>query len=70
MQAFWILKRKKNKLSERKVEPIPSLLQDVLDRLVRNQVLTVKPDFCVIDFFNEVTNFEALLMPCGNYNET
>lgn len=37
------------------MEPIPSLLQDVLDRLVKNQVLSVEPDFCVIDFFNEVS---------------
>lgn len=38
------------------MEAIPSLLQDVIDRLVGMQVLTVKPDTCIIDFFNEVVN--------------
>ncbi|WOL02607.1 hypothetical protein Cni_G11326 [Canna indica] len=40
-------------LGETTVEAIPRLLQDVFDRLVELQVLPVKPDFCVIDFFNE-----------------
>ncbi|KAG1358779.1 RNA demethylase ALKBH10B [Cocos nucifera] len=35
-----------------KVEAVPSLLQDILDCTVL-QVLTVKPDYCIIDFFNE-----------------
>ncbi|WOL00990.1 hypothetical protein Cni_G09703 [Canna indica] len=39
--------------AERKVEEIPSLLQDLLDRLVQLQILAVKSDFCVIDFFYE-----------------
>ncbi|KAG1342702.1 RNA demethylase ALKBH10B [Cocos nucifera] len=38
---------------ERKVEGIPNLVQDVFDRLVQLQIITVKPDFCTIDFFNE-----------------
>ncbi|URE44616.1 Hydroxyproline-rich glycoprotein family protein [Musa troglodytarum] len=38
---------------ERRVEAIPSLLQDVFDNLVQLQVLPVKPDYCIIDFFNE-----------------
>lgn len=38
---------------ERKVEAIPSLLQGIFDRLAQTQVLNVKPDYCVIDFFNE-----------------
>ncbi|XP_042385264.1 RNA demethylase ALKBH10B-like [Zingiber officinale] len=39
---------------EREVEDkIPSLLKDVLDRLVRLQIFLMKPDFCTIDFFNE-----------------
>lgn len=33
--------------------PIPQLLQDVIDSLVSTQVLTVKPDSCIIDVFNE-----------------
>ncbi|XP_008789249.2 RNA demethylase ALKBH10B-like [Phoenix dactylifera] len=35
-----------------KVEAVPSLLQDILDCIVL-KVLTVKPDYCIIDFFNE-----------------
>nr|XP_018679072.1 PREDICTED: uncharacterized protein LOC103977152 isoform X4 [Musa acuminata subsp. malaccensis] len=38
---------------ERKVGAIPSFLQDVLDRVVQLQVLPIKPDFCIIDFFSE-----------------
>ncbi|XP_020104987.1 uncharacterized protein LOC109721673 isoform X2 [Ananas comosus] len=38
---------------DRKVEAIPSIMQDVLDRLVRLQVLPVTPDYCIVDFFSE-----------------
>ncbi|GAB2279927.1 hypothetical protein Dimus_014562 [Dionaea muscipula] len=38
---------------DRKVEPIPALLQDVIDRLVSMQVFPSKPDSCIIDVFNE-----------------
>ncbi|XP_074555662.1 uncharacterized protein LOC141811538 [Curcuma longa] len=38
---------------ERKIEAIPSILCSVFDCLFEMQVLPVKPDFCVIDFFNE-----------------
>lgn len=37
-----------------KVEAIPNLLQDILESLVSLQVTPVKPDSCIIDFFNEV----------------
>ncbi|KAL6186963.1 hypothetical protein ACLB2K_043080 [Fragaria x ananassa] len=37
---------------DRRMEAIPSL-QDVIDRLIGTQVLTEKPDSCIIDFFNE-----------------
>lgn len=50
------------KLSERRVEAIPSLLQDVFDNLVQLQVLPVKPDYCIIDFFNEVRKFYTFVM--------
>lgn len=33
--------------------PIPQLLQDLIDRLVCTQVLTMKPDSCIIDVFDE-----------------
>ncbi|XP_072989912.1 RNA demethylase ALKBH10B-like isoform X2 [Typha latifolia] len=39
--------------TERKVGAIPRLVQDVLDHLVQRQILPVKPDYCIIDFFNE-----------------
>uniref|UniRef100_A0A1D1YIG2 Uncharacterized protein n=1 Tax=Anthurium amnicola TaxID=1678845 RepID=A0A1D1YIG2_9ARAE len=38
---------------ERRVAPIPDALQDILDQLVKLQIMTFKPDFCVVDFFNE-----------------
>ncbi|KAK1314091.1 hypothetical protein QJS10_CPA06g02312 [Acorus calamus] len=38
---------------ERKVEAIPSFLQDIIDRLANSQVMSVKPDSCIIDFYNE-----------------
>ncbi|KAI4382337.1 hypothetical protein MLD38_008313 [Melastoma candidum] len=37
----------------RKIESIPALLQDVIDRLLRMQIVTVKPDSCTIDFYYE-----------------
>ncbi|KAI4304673.1 hypothetical protein MLD38_040149 [Melastoma candidum] len=38
---------------DKKVEPIPALLQDVIDRLVRMQITPIKPDSCTIDFYYE-----------------
>ncbi|KAK7359507.1 hypothetical protein VNO77_01468 [Canavalia gladiata] len=35
------------------VESIPSLFQDVIERIVSSQVMIVKPDCCVVDFYNE-----------------
>jgi hypothetical protein len=32
------------------------MLQEVIDHLVGMQVMTVKPDSCIIDIYNEVTN--------------
>ncbi|WVZ11507.1 hypothetical protein V8G54_016037 [Vigna mungo] len=40
-------------LTDKKVESIPSLFQDIIERLVASQVMTVKPDACIVDFFNE-----------------
>jgi hypothetical protein len=42
--------------AERKTEAIPALLQDVIERLVGMQIVAVKPDSCIIDFYNEVVN--------------
>ncbi|KAM7484737.1 hypothetical protein LguiA_000746 [Lonicera macranthoides] len=38
---------------DRRFEPIPGLLQDVIERLITLQVTGVKPDSCIIDIFNE-----------------
>jgi hypothetical protein len=38
---------------ERKLEPIPASLQGIVDRLVGMQLVPVKPDSCIIDFFSE-----------------
>ncbi|KAA3453303.1 2OG-FeII_Oxy_2 domain-containing protein [Gossypium australe] len=35
------------------IEAIPSLLQDAIERLVDLQVITAKPDSCIIDVYNE-----------------
>ncbi|CAN8312212.1 unnamed protein product [Cochlearia groenlandica] len=39
--------------ADRRVEPIPSFLSDIIDRFVSKQIIPVKPDSCIIDFFNE-----------------
>ncbi|KAL3635914.1 hypothetical protein CASFOL_020461 [Castilleja foliolosa] len=36
-----------------KIEPIPELLQDVIERLLTEKVVSVKPDSAIINFFNE-----------------
>ncbi|GMI83449.1 hypothetical protein like AT1G14710 [Hibiscus trionum] len=38
---------------DRRIEAIPSLLQDAIERLVDLQVITAKPDSCIIDVYNE-----------------
>ncbi|XP_041013973.1 RNA demethylase ALKBH10B-like isoform X2 [Juglans microcarpa x Juglans regia] len=38
---------------DRKIESIPSLLQDVIEWILGLQILTSKPDSCIIDFYNE-----------------
>ncbi|PON60835.1 Alpha-ketoglutarate-dependent dioxygenase AlkB-like [Parasponia andersonii] len=38
---------------DRRIEAIPPLLQGVIERLLAMQVTTVKPDSCIIDFYNE-----------------
>ncbi|KAF8407562.1 hypothetical protein HHK36_006696 [Tetracentron sinense] len=46
-----------------KIEAIPGLLQDVIERLVHMQVMTVKPDSCIIDFFNEGDHSQPHICP-------
>ncbi|XP_047330731.1 RNA demethylase ALKBH10B [Impatiens glandulifera] len=42
-----------NSAKDSRVESIPELLQDVIDRLVDMQITSVKADSCIIDIFNE-----------------
>ncbi|XP_010032031.2 RNA demethylase ALKBH10B isoform X2 [Eucalyptus grandis] len=42
---------------------IPALLQDVIERVVGMQIMTVKPDSCIIDFFNEVDHSQPHTWP-------
>lgn len=39
---------------ETRLEAIPGLLHDLFDRLSQQDILPFKPDYCVIDVFNEV----------------
>ncbi|KAE8667260.1 anthranilate synthase component II-like [Hibiscus syriacus] len=45
------------------VEAIPSLLQDAIDRLVNLQVITSKPDSCIIDVYNEGDHSPPHVLP-------
>ncbi|XWS34362.1 hypothetical protein CRYUN_Cryun21dG0032800 [Craigia yunnanensis] len=38
---------------DQRIEAIPALLQDVIERLVDLQIMTAKPDSCIIDVYNE-----------------
>ncbi|CAL0329792.1 unnamed protein product [Lupinus luteus] len=38
---------------DKNIEPIPSLFQDIIERMVSLQVMTAKPDACMVDFYNE-----------------
>ncbi|KAF5777490.1 putative alpha-ketoglutarate-dependent dioxygenase AlkB-like superfamily [Helianthus annuus] len=38
---------------DRKIEPIPSLFQEFIERLISMEILKVKPDSCIIDIYNE-----------------
>ncbi|CAA7032548.1 unnamed protein product [Microthlaspi erraticum] len=40
-------------IKDRRIEPIPSFLSDIIERLISKQIIPVKPDACIIDFFNE-----------------
>ncbi|KAF3793781.1 hypothetical protein EJ110_NYTH01934 [Nymphaea thermarum] len=48
---------------DRKVEQMPSALQDIADRLIQSQVMNVKPDSCIIDFFNEGDHSQPHMCP-------
>lgn len=42
-----------NPIKDRRLEPIPGLLQGLIDRLMKMQITPLKPDSCIIDIFNE-----------------
>ncbi|KAK9118041.1 hypothetical protein Scep_016134 [Stephania cephalantha] len=46
-----------------KMEAIPALLKDIIEQLVLSQVMTVKPDSCIIDFFNEGDHSQPHMCP-------
>ncbi|XP_011021730.1 PREDICTED: uncharacterized protein LOC105123720 isoform X4 [Populus euphratica] len=48
---------------DRRVESIPAMLQEVIDRLVGMQVMTVKPDSCIIDIYNEGDHSQPHMWP-------
>ncbi|RWR95959.1 Hydroxyproline-rich glycoprotein family protein, putative isoform 2 [Cinnamomum micranthum f. kanehirae] len=48
---------------ERMVEAIPKELQEVIDDFIRMQVMTLKPDSCIIDFFNDGDHSHAHACP-------
>lgn len=48
---------------DRKIEPIPVLLQDIIDSLTSKNVFSVKPDSCMIDIFNEGDHSQPNMWP-------
>ncbi|KAK2453575.1 RNA demethylase ALKBH10B [Trifolium repens] len=38
---------------DKNFESIPSLFQDIVERMAASKVMTVKPDACIVDFYNE-----------------
>ncbi|KAG2323815.1 hypothetical protein Bca52824_006543 [Brassica carinata] len=47
----------------RRIEPIPSFLSDIIERFVTKQIIPVKPDACIIDFFNEGDHSQPHMLP-------
>ncbi|KAL5208946.1 hypothetical protein ABZP36_004569 [Zizania latifolia] len=41
------------KMAEKRVETVPGLLHDLFDRLCQKEIIPTKPDYCVIDYYNE-----------------
>ncbi|RZC57930.1 hypothetical protein C5167_005232 [Papaver somniferum] len=52
-----------NNVTDRRTEPIPDVLQDVIERLVQAQVINMKPDSCIIDYFNEGDHSQPHMCP-------
>ncbi|KAG8382669.1 hypothetical protein BUALT_Bualt05G0101300 [Buddleja alternifolia] len=49
--------------AEPKIEPIPESLQDVIEQLLTEQVVSIKPDSCIIDIFNEGDHSQPHIWP-------
>lgn len=52
------------KILETKVEAVPGLLHDLFDRLCQKEIIPTKPDYCVIDYYNEVSCFHSIYCFC------
>ncbi|CAK9176619.1 unnamed protein product [Ilex paraguariensis] len=48
---------------DRRLEPIPGFMQDVIERLIAMQIVTVKPDSCIIDIFKEGDHSQPHMWP-------
>ncbi|EEF34858.1 RNA demethylase ALKBH10B [Ricinus communis] len=48
---------------DRKIESIPTLLQEVIERFVSMQIMTMKPDSCIIDIYNEGDHSQPHMWP-------
>ncbi|KAD2393448.1 hypothetical protein R6Q59_012255 [Mikania micrantha] len=48
---------------DRKIEPIPSLFQEFIERLMSMEILTLKPDSCIIDIYNEGDHSQPHMWP-------
>ncbi|GJN30840.1 hypothetical protein PR202_gb19178 [Eleusine coracana subsp. coracana] len=49
--------------TETRVEAVPGVLHDLFDRLFQQEIIPFKPDFCVVDFFNEGDYSHPLYSP-------
>ncbi|XP_031399823.1 RNA demethylase ALKBH10B isoform X2 [Punica granatum] len=49
---------------DRRIEAIPALLQGVIERIVGMNITTLKPDSCIIDFYNEGDHSQPCSWPC------
>jgi hypothetical protein len=56
-------------LTDKNVESMPSLFQDIIERMAASQVMSVKPDACIVDFYNEVAScmFFFFFLEGGEY---
>ncbi|KAJ7970683.1 Oxidoreductase, 2OG-Fe(II) oxygenase family protein [Quillaja saponaria] len=48
---------------DRKIESIPVFIQDIVEHLTAKQIMSVKPDACIIDFYNEGDHSQPFTWP-------